>query len=81
MSEQAREEEVFQLALQTVLNVASHAADASQAITESHARVTNATAGDMAHTYDTTLNNGHPADLAGSGVTSPAITEVISDGT
>lgn len=48
---------------------------------ETIARPTNATVADMAHTYDTTLRNGHPADAANNGVTSPAVTEVISDGT
>lgn len=47
---------------------------------ESIARPTDATEADMAHTYDTTLRNGHPADSAGSGVTSPAVAEDISDG-
>ena len=65
----------------TVLNIGAHVADASQAVTESIARPDDATEGDMAHTYDTTMRNGHPADLAASGATSPAVTEVISDGT
>lgn len=45
------------------------------------ARPSNATESDMAHTYDTTLRNGHPADAADNGATSPAVTEAISDGT
>lgn len=48
---------------------------------ETIARPANATETDMAHTYDTTLRNGHPADVAGSGSTSPAVSERISDGT
>lgn len=46
----------------------------------SQPRPADATETDMAHTYDTTLRNGHPADAAATGVTSPAVTEIISDG-
>jgi hypothetical protein len=48
---------------------------------ESIARPADATETDMAHTYDTTLRNGHPADAAANGSTSVEVTEVISDGT
>jgi len=50
-------------------------------VDQSIARPTNATADDMAHTYDTTLRNGYAGDAAGSGSTADAQTEVISDGT
>lgn len=60
----------------TIANAASHVDGVD--INETKARVPDATAGDLAHTYDTTLRNGHPADGAASGVTSPAVTEVIA---
>ena len=62
-----------------ITNAASHSSD--EGITESIARPADAAEGDMLHTYDTTLRNGHPADAANNGVTSPAVAEVISDGT
>jgi hypothetical protein len=60
----------------TVTNSASHIDGAD--VNESHARVPDATAADLVNTYDTTLRNGHPADKADSGVTSPAVSEVVS---
>lgn len=62
----------------TITNVEQNAVTTT--VAETKARPTDATEADMAHTYDTTLRNGHPADSAGSGVTSPAVAEDISDG-
>lgn len=42
---------------------------------ETIARPADATEADMAHTYDTTLRNGHPADAAETGATSPEVSE------
>lgn len=60
----------------TVTNSASHVDGAN--VNEVHNRVPDATAGDLANTYDTTLRNGHPRDEAMSGVTSPQVSEVIA---
>lgn len=65
----------------TITNAQSHTASGRINVSESIARPSDATEADMAHTYDTTLRNGHPADAAMTGVTSPAVSEVISDGT
>lgn len=60
----------------TVTNSGSHVD--GNPVNETVARVPDATATDLVNTYDTTLRNVHPADEANSGVTSPAVTEVIA---
>lgn len=63
----------------TVANSAAHATSGQLTINESIARPADLAAGALIDTFDTTLNNGYPADSGGgaSGVTSPALAEVV----
>ena len=62
-------------------NAQVHSDGAFISVAEGIARPADATETDMLHTYDTTLRNGHPADAAANGATSPEVSEIISDGT
>jgi hypothetical protein len=45
---------------------------------ETVARVPDATEDSLVNSYDTTKRNGHPADAADNGVTSPAVSSIVS---
>lgn len=50
----------------------------SNTVTESKSRPADATETDLSNTYDTTLRNGHPADMSLSGVTSQEVDEQVA---
>ena len=57
----------------TITNIESHASDSNQDVTETVARVPDASADDLNASLNTTLNNEYAGDDAISGVTAPPL--------